>query len=128
MTAIYDLPEFDNGLYEGCDFGQSNGSAYLTVHVAEHGNLTMQFSKVRFYRFTALTNCTAEMTQAYFRLVEIDHKKELRAFVDQASGRNVPYSILRHYRIFLDETGCYDIFCESVHLPDIDDSESLGLA
>ena len=118
MTTIYELPPFDTGQYEGCAFGQSEGGAYLTVHVAEHGSLTIQFARVRFHRYTALTNCTADMTGAYFRLVEVDPEQELHSFNALAANRRGPYTGLHHYRIFLDETGCYDIFCESVRLPE----------
>jgi hypothetical protein len=119
MKTIYELPPFDTGLYEGCDFGQSNGHAFLTIHVAEHGNLTIEFVKPRFYRYTALPNCTPEMASAYFKLVEMTSSSEVRAFIKSDTSNQRAYGDLHHFLIFLDETGCYEVFSESVKLPNM---------
>ena len=70
-TTVIDLPEFDTGRYEGCDFLMSDGCATLTLKLAEIANFSIRFDRFRWHQFTVLPNCTTEMIKdAYFRLVE----------------------------------------------------------
>lgn len=117
MATIYDLPEFDTGLYEGCSFGQSGLNAFLTVNVVELGDLTISFQGVRYYQFTSLYCCSPEMVKAYFKLVEVEKSRELKSFLKRDRSSNFSSQGIRHYRIFLDETGCYDVFSESCKVP-----------
>ena len=60
-------------------------------------------------------NCTAELIEgSYFVLSEISPSAGLDAYIknDQAGAK--AYRELHHYRIFLDETGCHEVFAESV--------------
>lgn len=112
-ALVYELPPFDTGQYEGCEFRMREGAASLHIHVAELGTLTVGFSRVRWHQFTVLPNCTAEMVSAaYFRLVEVA-SPELQAFIAADSSSAKAYSELHHYRIFLDETGCHEVFAQS---------------
>lgn len=111
--AVYDLPPFDTGQYEGCEFRMHAGGASLLIHVAELGTLTIFFRRVRWHQFAALPNCTHEVIQsAYFRLVEVS-SPQLADFINADKSPNRAYSELHHYRIFLDETGCHELFAES---------------
>lgn len=112
MEIVVELGEFDTGLYSGCEFNHSDGKAWLTIHVDEVGNKTINFSGVRSFIFTVLPNCTAKMVEAYFALVDLGQTKELSAFVTNDQSNVKAYDGLKHFRIFLDETGCYDIFAE----------------
>jgi len=112
-VPVHELPPFDTGEYEGCEFRMREGEASLHIRIAELGTLTLEFSRVRWHQFTALPNCTAEMVHAaYFRLVEVA-SPELQAFIAADSASAKAYSELHHYRIFLDETGCHEVFAES---------------
>lgn len=112
-VLVYELPPFDTGQYEGCEFRMYEGAALLHIHVAELGTLTVGFSRVRWHQFTVLPNCTAEMVSAaYFRLVEVA-SPELQAFIAGDRSSTKAYSELHHYRIFLDETGCHEVFAQS---------------
>src|SRR5687767_2008168 len=107
---IYDLPPFDTGQYEGCEFHMQAGGASLLIHVAELGTLTISFRRVRWHQFTALPNCSLEIVKsAYFRLVEVSSTK-LVDFIDEDRSSNRAFCELHHYRIFLDETGCHELF------------------
>jgi hypothetical protein len=114
-STVFDLPSFDTGQYEDCVFSMSDGGATLTLHVADLPVLAFRFNKVRWHQFTALYNCTPEMvSDAYFRLVEYRESPEVVAFVEQDRAGTKAYAKLSHYRIFLDETGCHEVFAESV--------------
>lgn len=116
MKLEIELGEFDTGLYSGCEFGHGAGSAWLTIHVDEYGNKTIAFQKVRFYKFTSLYNCTPQMIKAYFNLFDLGNTDELLEYKKNDMAKLKPYSDLKHFRIFLDETGCYDIFAESAKI------------
>ena len=113
ISAAHDLPSFDTGQYEGCEFRMQKGDASLSIRVSELGTIELTFHRVRWHQFVALPNCTPEMvSSAYFRLVEI-RSSELTAFVAADRASSKAYSELHHYRIFLDETGCHELFAQS---------------
>lgn len=114
VTTVIDLPEFDTGRYEGCDFLMSDGCATLTLKLAEIANFSIRFDRVRWHQFTVLPNCTTEMIQdAYFRLVEYKDSPNVTTFIRSDKSGGTAYSKLHHYRIFLDETGCHEVYAHS---------------
>ena len=111
---IIELPEFDTGQFESCEFVMSDGGARLTVLLSELPAFKISFSRVRWHQFTALPNCTAEMVKgAYFRLVELKDSSALTVFIERDRATAKAYRELHHYRIFLDETGCHELFAQS---------------
>jgi len=115
--TVIELPEFDTGQYEGFEFQMSQGDARLALLFSELPVVRMKFSRIRWHEFTALPNCSVEMIQtAYFRLVEIIDSVALRSFVVSDRSLQKAYRELHHYRIFLDETGCHEIFAETARL------------
>ena len=114
---MIELPEFDTGQYEGCDFLMSGGNATLTLHISELPQFVIHFSRVRWHEFTALYNCSPEqMKDSYFRLHEIVASERLRGFLVDDSASLKAYKELHHYRIFLGETGCHEVFAESARV------------
>ncbi|MBR0869111.1 hypothetical protein JQ633_01985 [Bradyrhizobium tropiciagri] len=112
--VIIELPKFDTGLYEGCEFTMSGGGARLKLRFSELPDFEISFSRARWHQFTALPNCSSEMIKtAYFRLVELADSKALAAFIKADWEVNKAYQDLHHYRIFLDETGCHELFAQS---------------
>ncbi len=117
MRAILELPKFDTGQYEGCDFHMSAGDANLVIKIAEIGVFSIFFQRVRWHRFTQLLSCDlAWINGAYFRLVEIPPGDLIASLMapylrDKAAPR--PFIALRHFMIFLDETGCHEVVAES---------------
>ncbi len=117
MTSrlVFNLPQFDTGQYEGCEFIMKNANATLTIHIAEVSDVVINFTRVRWHQFTALYNCESDMIRdSYFKLVEVSPSRDLDAYIknDQASVK--AYKSLHHYRIFLDETGCHEVFAEAI--------------
>jgi hypothetical protein len=113
-TIVFQLPSFDTGHYEGCEFLISGGGAKLSVHVSGLPDVVISFHRVRWHQFTANYNCTAEMVrEAYFRLVEYPSSPAVARFIQEDSASAKAYKSLSHFRIFLDETGCHEVYAES---------------
>jgi hypothetical protein len=116
LRVVYELPPFDTGEYERCDLHMTGGGATLTIHVSDLPPVILRFLGVRWHRFTALHNCESHwIRQAYFRLVEVPPSESLIAFLEGDSASRKAYSELHHFRIFLDETGCHEVYAESAH-------------
>jgi hypothetical protein len=114
IRSVVPFPAFDSGRYEGSDFLMSEGDAILTVRIAEAPPFKVCFSRVRWHQFTALYNCSAEQIEsAYFKVAEISDSQPLEDFVRNDRASRKAYRELHHYRVFLDETGCHEIFSES---------------
>ncbi len=114
---MIDLPAFDTGQYEGSDFSMSRGDASLTLHFAEQESFTICFARVRWHEFTASPNCSAEQIRsAYFALADLGSTQRLRSFIASDLSSRRAYGSLCHFRIFLDETGCHEIFAESARV------------
>jgi hypothetical protein len=112
--TVITVPDFDSGRYEDCDFLMSKGAALLTIYVTDMPPFKIQFSRVRWHEFTALYNCSAEQVKsAYFALVEIVESPSLTAYIANDKAVIKAYRELHHYRIFLDETGCHELFAQS---------------
>ena len=92
----------------------SRGDAHLVVHVAGEEDVAVTFKRIRWHEFTALYNCSSEQVSgSYFKLTEVESSPELAKYVasDKAAAR--AYKDLHHYRIFLDEHGCHEVFAQS---------------
>ena len=93
----------------------SGGGAELTIHVAEleQSPIRIRFDRVRRHLFTALYNCSSDQVAAYFRLIEVLDSADLAAYVAADTAPQKAYRELHHYRIFLDETGCHELYAQS---------------
>jgi hypothetical protein len=113
-TVVFDLPEFDTGEYEGASFEMADGNARLAIRVAGRPDFVVVFKRARWHQFTALPNCTPEMVRdSYFRLVSYPGSVEVSRFINRDRSGAKAYSGLSHFRIFLDETGCHELYAES---------------
>jgi hypothetical protein len=114
IELVYDFPPFDTGLFDAAEFLMSGGNARLLIKVAEHSDIILQFKRVRWHEFTALYNCSAEQAKsAYFKLVRLDASERLKTYIAADRAASKAYKELHHYRIFLDEHGCHELFAES---------------
>lgn len=113
MKVIFLLPAFDTGQFAGQRFVAEGSEAKLTIHIIEVGDIAIVFKRVRWFEFTPLFSVSITMVkEAYFRLVEIENSGKV-AEIQKADGERAPYKELHHYRIFLDEAGCFDVAAES---------------
>ena len=114
IRTVINVPAFDTGEYEGCEFSMSEGSAVLTIKAASIPPFSIQFKKVRWHQFTAKYNCSSEQVNGcYFSLGEMVPSPALQSFLNQDKASAKAYMELHHFRIFLDETGCHELFSES---------------
>jgi len=114
IALIYDFPPFDTGQFEDAAFFMANGDAELVVSVAQHDDVVLRFKRVRWHEFTALYNCTAEQVKsAYFKLVELKGSDSVANYVAKDQAGVKAYRELHHFRVFLDEHGCHELFAES---------------
>lgn len=126
LEQVVALPEFDTGQYERSEFALSGGDARLTIRFTELVPFEINFYRTRWHQFTALPNCDAELVKsAYFRLVEVIESRALLSFIDSDRAPRRAYKALHHYRIFLDETGCHEVFAESTSAGTLVDALSL---
>lgn len=110
---VFDLPPFDTGRYEGSEFLMSGGNALLTIRVEGMPPITISFVRVRWHEFTALYNCSPEqVASAYFKVVEIAQSPSIARYIAKDRAFRKAYKELHHYRIFLDETGCHELYAE----------------
>ncbi len=106
-------PKFDTGQYEDCDFLASRGDATLRLRFAELIPFEIFFQRVRWHQFIAQPNCTSEQIRdAYFQLVELVGSPAVADYVERDKSPRKAYSELHHYRIYLDETGCFEVFAQ----------------
>jgi hypothetical protein len=112
--VVFELPKFDTGRYSGSEYVMRGGDSHLTIHVTGSADISIVFPRTRWHRFTALHVCPAEwIKEAYFRLVEVAPTESLAVFLSSDSRSREAYRELHHYRIFLDETGCHEVYSES---------------
>ena len=93
------------------------GNSCLIVYVTGLPTpISITFLKTRWHQFTSKYACPASWVhEAYFRVVEVPSTEALDRFLIADRARVKPYKELHHYRVFLDETGCHEVFAESLH-------------
>lgn len=106
-TTVWKLPcmsqEFDQGprirqeagdqLVIAYDFEQESGT---------YGWEELIFTGVVAFSFTAARHCSEEQISAYDKLQDLAESNWIAGTVDTPPG-------LRHYRIYFDDVGCYEI-------------------
>ena len=117
IRVVAEFPPFDTGQFEGAEFHMSKGDASLITHVAGEGDVVVTFKRIRWHEFTAVYNCSSEQVSgSYFKLTEVESSLALVRYLagDQASAK--AYKELHHYRVFLDEHGCHEVFSQSARI------------
>lgn len=113
--TVYELPQFDTGRFEGAKFTMAEGDARLTILIDGLSPVVIDFHRIRWHEFTALYNCTAkQINGSYFMLSEVKPSRRLENYIAEDKASAKAYKELHHYRIFLDEHGCHEVFSESV--------------
>jgi hypothetical protein len=92
----------------------SGGNAQLLIKVAEQSNIVLKFQRVRWHELTAVYNCSTDQIQsAYFKLMRLDDSERLAKYVMADGAASKAYTRLHHFRIFLDEHGCHELFAQA---------------
>ena len=117
IRTIFKFPPFDAGRYEGCEFLMSLGDALLTVIVEDLPAIEIVFQRVRWHEFTAVYNCSTEQMEGeHFAVTEVLCSQSLAEYVANDKAAIKAYSELHHYRVFLEETGCHEVYAQSCSL------------
>jgi len=119
ISVVSEFPPFDTGQFEGAEFRMSQGDAELVVHVTGEPDVVVTFKRIRWHEYTALYNCSSDQVSgSYFKLTEVESSRALAAYMaaDKASAK--AYSELHHFRVFLDEHGCHEVFAQSARIED----------
>jgi len=115
--VVLELPKFDTGQFEDCAFHMDGGDATLVIRIAEIGDFSISFHRVRWHRFTQLLSCdTSWIHQAYLRLIEVRPGELIDSLLKPYTGAKAaprPFRELHHFMIFLDEVGCHEVVAES---------------
>ncbi len=114
IAPVYEFPPFDTGLYDSTEFLHSSGNARLLIRVKEHADIILEFKRLRWHEFTALYNCSTEQIEtAYFKLVRLDDSEQLTRFLASDRAPSKAYKELYHFRVFVAEHGCHELFAQS---------------
>ena len=102
--------------FEAVSFEIAQGDGVLMLGDPEHPpEPRLKFRRLRWHQFTALYNCGPDMIrEAYQRLIEYPDSREVATYISQDRAAVKAYKELHHYRVFIDEHGCHDIYAESV--------------
>ena len=108
--VVWPLPFKSQELMEGPELVHRSGEVVLRLDHEEPSG-TYAWSSIIFrgahaLRFTAHASCTREQVQAYDRLVVVPRSAWLLELRGAPEGAT-------HYRIYLDDVGCYEIVATS---------------
>jgi hypothetical protein len=84
----------------------------------DHGEyewMEIRFEGVRAFAFTASDVCTPEQIAAYDKMVEVVDSSWRTALLSRRVGED---ALVRHYRLYLDDIGCYEVIADSFVAPD----------
>jgi hypothetical protein len=117
ISTVAEFPPFDTGQFENAEFHMSEGDAQLVVHVAGADDVIVTFGRIRWHEFTAMYNCSSEQVQgSYFKLTEVVASPVLASYIAADRASTKANKELHHYRVFLDEHGCHEVFSQSANL------------
>ena len=99
-------------LEEGPEVTLKEDRLKLTL-LGEDRVAVVEFVGVKGFQFNSFAVCSADQMEAYGKVVEI-----LRSTWIESVTRSSHEALgtIHHYRIFLDEVGCYDVLCSDVKL------------
>jgi hypothetical protein len=84
---------------------------------AEYEWMKIRFEGVYAYEFTSSDSCTPEQIAAYDKVVEVLDSAWRKTLLSRRPGED---ALVRHYRLYLDDIGCYDVIADSFVAPDDD--------
>lgn len=81
----------------------------------QYQHATITFRGVEAFFFTSFESCSPDQVAAYDRVVAIRASEWLKQL---RSRRAIEESLARHYRIFFDDVGCYEVIASEFCPPD----------
>ena len=82
----------------------------------EYAWAAVKFCEVIAFKFTDYFSCTVDQLDALDEIAEVRNSKWLKKLLKVRREETPP---VHHYRMFFDETGCYDIAAERFEPPTV---------
>lgn len=115
--ASYTIPEPSTAFVSEVVFEKRGGTVRLRYEYDRDGVVYrsgIAFAGVRALRQQAESHCTAELVrEAYDTLVEVEGSDWIRELRAAQPERNRGCGEVRHYMIYLDGSGCYEVVARS---------------
>jgi hypothetical protein len=106
FVDVWLMPFKSQEFERGPELTQRRGDAALRLDYETESGLyellVVQFTGVEAIRFTAWRYCSPDQIHAYDRLQEVSASEWIRGSPDLPGG-------IKHFRIFFDESGCYEL-------------------
>ena len=103
---LWALPYPSTEIDDGPNIASAIGLLTLSFSSEEGGQCKICFDGVFAYRFTEFGACTTVDLDSYDALHELKKSRWLKLL--RKTSRDIDRN-LKHYKIFLDDIGCYDI-------------------
>ena len=116
MITNWKIPVQSQELDEGPELLLKPGSAVLRLD-SDGAWYEIRFHNVIGLRFASFETCTAEQVRAYDQIVVVPSSNWAEQTRREA---HLDISSAQHFRLFLDDVGCYEILADSVEVPNID--------
>jgi len=115
LREVWALPFKSQEFAKGPELVQQRGKVELRLdHETEGGGYewtAIRFQELHAISFTAWRSCTRDQVRAYDRLVEVDPSGWVASLASLPKG-------VKHYRVFFDEWGCYDVIAQGFAVAD----------
>lgn len=113
---VWPMPFKSQEFDRGPELIQHHGDAALRLDYETesglYGWMIVQFTEVQASRFTGWRYCSPDQIRAYDRLQEIKASEWIRATPGLPDG-------IKHFRIFFDELGCYELLATGFRLAEL---------
>ena len=118
LTPVgFELPVPSTALEGSILFVDKGAEVTLVARFRENGKgrrTELSFSKVRAYRQRAEVHCTpAHIEGAYDTLVEVRESAWVAELLRDTPDRWRKAWLMRHFMIFIDSSGCYEVVAEN---------------
>jgi hypothetical protein len=115
--TVWTLPGYSQEFHESPQITVLRRTAMLKYTMigasGEVESASITFRGVHWFCFTRDYSCTPEQIQAYDKIVEITPSQCVEQLVSRRP-KAVPTAPVKHYRIYFDDVGCYDIAAEDL--------------
>lgn len=106
QEIVWQLPFASSVIEEGPTITGLPGTVSIRFADEDGQEVAIQFGQALSFSFVGFELCTDDMLDAYDKVIQL-HKSKLLRKIGRLK-RALP-SGLHHYRMFLDDIGCYDV-------------------
>jgi hypothetical protein len=124
-TTVWEMPHLSQEFIKGPRLRRGPGERLVIAYDFERESGGYDWEEFAFdgliaYRFTEHRYCTAEQYDAYDELQEVSDS----GWIDRMRD---PPGYIKHYRIYFDDIGCYEVLARTFTPPAVDTRRGAGL-